>query len=42
MVPAGTNHNIVNTGRVAMKLYTIYAPPNHPPGTVEHLKPVED
>lgn len=42
MVPAGTYHNIVNTGRVAMKLYTIYAPPNHPPGTIEHLKPAND
>jgi len=34
VVPAGTNHNIVNTGNVALKLYTIYAPPNHRDGVV--------
>jgi len=32
VVPAGANHNIINTGRVSMKLYTIYAPPNHRDG----------
>ncbi len=34
LVPAGTNHNIVNTGTVPMKLYTIYSPPNHWDGVV--------
>ena len=29
LVPAGTNHNIINTGSVPLKLYTLYAPPNH-------------
>lgn len=29
VVPAGTNHNIINTGTGPLKLYTIYAPPNH-------------
>ena len=29
LVPAGVNHNIVNTGNVPLKLYTLYAPPNH-------------
>ena len=29
VVPAGTNHNIINTGSVPLKLYTLYAPPNH-------------
>ena len=29
LVPAGTKHNIINTGNVALKLYTLYAPPNH-------------
>lgn len=38
MVPAGTWHNITNTGDEALKLYTIYAPPHHPFGTVEHTK----
>jgi mannose-6-phosphate isomerase-like protein (cupin superfamily) len=30
VVPAGAKHNIVNTGSVPLKLYTIYAPPNSP------------
>lgn len=33
-VPAGTRHNFVNTGSGPVKLYTIYAPPEHAPGTV--------
>lgn len=33
-VPAGTMHNVVNTGDRAMKLFTVYAPPEHAPGTV--------
>ncbi|MBY0440225.1 MAG: cupin domain-containing protein, partial [Burkholderiales bacterium] len=35
LVPAGTRHNIVNTGTEPMKLYTLYSPPNHRDG-VEH------
>ena len=34
LVPAGTNHNIVNTGTESLKLYTIYSPPNHRDGVV--------
>ena len=34
IVPAGANHNIINTGTVPLKLYTIYAPPNHRDGVV--------
>jgi mannose-6-phosphate isomerase-like protein (cupin superfamily) len=34
MVPAGTEHNIINTGTVPMKLYTLYSPPNHRDGVV--------
>ena len=34
VVPAGTNHNIINTGSVPLKLYTLYAPPNHRDGVV--------
>ena len=34
IVPAGTNHNIVNTGTEPLKLYTIYSPPNHRDGVV--------
>lgn len=32
LVPAGVNHNIINTGTVPLKLYTLYAPPNHRDG----------
>ena len=28
-IPAGTWHNIINTGRCPMKIYSIYAPPHH-------------
>jgi mannose-6-phosphate isomerase-like protein (cupin superfamily) len=38
VVPAGTNHNIVNTGDAPMKLYTIYSPPNHRDGVVHHTR----
>ena len=38
VIPAGTNHNIINTGGTALKLYTIYAPANHPEGTVHKTK----
>jgi len=37
-VPAGMQHNVRNTGRKALKLYTLYSPPQHPPGTVHHTK----
>ncbi len=38
VVPAGTNHNIINTGSVPLKLYTLYAPPNHRDGVVHHTR----
>ena len=38
VVPAGTNHNIINTGGVSLKLYTLYAPPNHRDGVVHHTR----
>ncbi|RLL47119.1 cupin domain-containing protein [Oceanobacillus piezotolerans] len=38
MVPAGTWHNVTNTGDKPLKLYSIYAPPNHPFGTVHRTK----
>ncbi len=34
LVPAGTPHDIRNTGEKRLRLVTIYAPPHHPPGTV--------
>ena len=38
LVPAGTNHNIINTGSVPLKFYTLYAPPNHRDGVVHHTR----
>ena len=38
VVPAGTNHNIINTGGAPLKLYTIYSPPNHRDGVVHHTR----
>lgn len=40
-VPAGTQHNFKNTGNEELKLITIYAPPQHKPGTVQKTKPQE-
>jgi len=38
MIPAGTWHNVTNTGNTPLKLYSIYAPPQHPAGTVHLTK----
>ena len=38
LVPAGAKHNIINTGAVPLKLYTLYAPPNHRDGVVHHTR----
>lgn len=38
VVPAGARHNIKNTGEEPLKLYTIYAPPEHVDGTVHATK----
>ncbi|MBU2577504.1 cupin domain-containing protein [Patescibacteria group bacterium] len=39
VVPAGTEHNIVNTStEETLKLYTIYSPPNHPDGTIHQTR----
>jgi mannose-6-phosphate isomerase-like protein (cupin superfamily) len=42
VVPAGTRHNIINTGSVPMKLYMIYAPPNHRDGVVHRTRAEAD
>ncbi|MBL4934360.1 cupin domain-containing protein [Clostridium sp. YIM B02515] len=39
MVPAGTWHNVINTGDTPLKVYSIYAPPQHPHGVVHVTKP---
>lgn len=41
-IPAGTWHNLVNTGNIPIKLYSIYAPPNHPHGTIHLTKEDEE
>jgi mannose-6-phosphate isomerase-like protein (cupin superfamily) len=38
LVPAGTRHNFINTGAVPLRLVTVYAPPEHPPGTLHRTK----
>ena len=38
LIPAGTKHNIINTGNASMKLYTLYSPPNHRDGVVHHTR----
>lgn len=43
IIPPGTKHNIINTSlSEKLKLYTIYAPPEHPPKTIQSTKPVKD
>jgi len=42
IVPAGTWHNVVNTGTTELKLYSLYTPPEHPPGTVHKTKADSD
>ena len=38
LVPAGTNHNIINTGDIPLKLYTLYSPPNHRDRIIHHTR----
>ena len=38
VIPAGPNHHIINTGNTPLKLYTLYAPPNHRDGVVHHTR----
>lgn len=42
IIPSGVRHNIINTGGEPMKLYTLYAPPNHKPGTIHKTKAEAD
>ena len=36
LVPAGTDHNIINSGSVPLRLYRLHAPPNYQDGVVHH------
>lgn len=38
LVPAGTRHEIRNTGDSRLRLVTVYAPPHHAPGTVHRTR----
>ncbi|MDP2909541.1 MAG: cupin domain-containing protein [bacterium] len=38
VIPAGMKHNIINMGEGALKLYTIYSPPEHKDGVIEKTK----
>ena len=38
IVPSGTWHNVINTGSEPLKVYSLYAPPEHPDGTVHRTK----
>ena len=42
IVPAGARHNVVNTGKQPLQLYTLYAPPEHKDGTVHATKAEAD
>ncbi len=42
LVPAGMRHNFINTGSSDLRLYTVYAPPEHAPGTVHRTKAEAD
>lgn len=42
LVPAGTEHNFLNTGEGPLRLVTIYSPPEHAPGTVHMTKEEAD
>ncbi|MFZ2682057.1 MAG: cupin domain-containing protein [Patescibacteria group bacterium] len=41
VIPAGAKHNIINTGPEALKLYSIYSPPEHKHGTITRIKSEE-
>jgi mannose-6-phosphate isomerase-like protein (cupin superfamily) len=42
IIPAGKWHNLINTGKIPLKLYSIYAPPQHPKGTVHETKAIAE
>lgn len=38
IVPAGVEHNVINTSNEDLKLYALYSPPQHEPGQIDHTK----
>lgn len=41
IIPAGTVHNVINTGDKELKLYSVYSPPEHKDGVVQKTKAEE-
>jgi mannose-6-phosphate isomerase-like protein (cupin superfamily) len=41
-IPVNTWHNLINMGNKPLKLYSIYAPPNHPHGTIHQTKAIAE
>lgn len=41
LIPAGVEHNVINTGDEPLKLYALYSPPEHKPDTQQKDKPEE-
>jgi len=42
LVPAHSRHNVINTDDESLKLFTIYSPPQHAPGTLQEKKPAAE
>jgi mannose-6-phosphate isomerase-like protein (cupin superfamily) len=42
VIPAGAHHNVINTGKKALKLYTLYGPPEHRDGVIRRTKDEAD
>ncbi|HLT29576.1 MAG TPA: cupin domain-containing protein [Myxococcaceae bacterium] len=42
VVPAGQHHNVINTGKEPLRLYTLYMPPEHPDGIIHKTKAEAD
>ncbi|ARJ38502.1 hypothetical protein SporoP8_06260 [Sporosarcina ureae] len=42
IIPAGAWHNLLNASTIPIKLYSIYAPPNHPHGTIHETKAIAE
>lgn len=42
VVPAGSKHNVINTGTTPMKIYTIYTPPHHKEAIVHQTKEIAE
>lgn len=38
VIPQGTQHNVINTGDIELKLYTLYSPPEHRDGVIQKTK----